>query len=548
MSRSRDDVVFLSDFTGGLNLTTQQQTLRESESPDAVNVDFGLRGGFVTRGGFRSVAKDDALLGARFMGTTYFADDVVLIQGGDGELYQFDGALVATNEELTDEDKRVRMAVFNRKAYFANGYDTGVIAMRSWDGTTLATLANAFNDDYTLPTAGNMPKARHVVEHMGHMWVADTVEGSTRFPHRVRFSHTQFPEDWAADDYFDVDPHDDGDPITGLFPFREMLLVFKRSSVWAVFGYDRDSFVLERVTNASGTCTCGAIAANSGVCYWFSTSGSLMAFNGREVTSLSQPIRWWSELGRIASGGAHRLMWASERLWLSLQAGQGENVSRWLFVWDPEVKAFTRYDRLVSDLQSYEAIGQPSQALFLYQGVDQLYRYDRAFSTDTNKEFLYIAITDADGDPLLYDQADPEKIILVKAGQQDIVRPVRGVYRTAWMKAGETATRKRFKRPRITSATEGSCTIHVRVFHDFNESVPVREYSFRIDSASDTSLWDTVDWDDAVWALPEEAYDFRRLPSAGSAYAVQLEFSSNDNDSRWWIDSIAIPLRRKRIR
>ena len=103
MARSRE-VIHQKDFTGGLNLTTQLQGLDESESPDALNVDFGLRGGFVTRGGFQTQQYDSNFADARFICPTYYGSaDQLLIAGSDGGLWEWDGSsFTDTTEDLTD--------------------------------------------------------------------------------------------------------------------------------------------------------------------------------------------------------------------------------------------------------------------------------------------------------------------------------------------------------------------------------------------------------------------------------------------------------------
>lgn len=519
MAASRE-VEYWYNWTGGLNLSRNTQSIPEDQTPEAVNVDFGLRGGITLRGGFRVQATSALLDGGRIIG----AADKVYLQANDGSLLTYDGSLTDTTDDVTDDNtERVRMAAFRTfdstwqdKIYFANGRSGGNIIMQEWNGSALSTLGNAWNNDYLAPTTGNMPLARHIASHNGFMWVADTVESGTRYPARVRFSHEQNVESWAEADWFNVGEPGLDDPITSLVPFGSMLLVFKLSSVWAVYGYDRDTFVLERITNASGTCTCGAIAVNSGVAYWFSTDGQLMAFNGDGVAVLSEPIDYWSQIGKIKHGGAHRLMWSDGRLWLSLEAGSGEAVSKWLFIWNPMVKAFTRYSRDVTDLVHWDRFTQDGDPLFLENGSNDLMRYDTEYETDQ-----------------------------VTAGVQTIV----GEFRTAWMTAGETATRKRWKRPRVTAASTAGATIKVEVFMDFEDRTPVRTMEFVVETPEDASLWGTMVWGVDDWYSPaEEYYEFERLSSSGSGYAVSYKFSSTDNAGRWWIDGIAVPFRRKQVR
>jgi hypothetical protein len=527
MAQSRE-VVYLSDFTGGLNLTTSLQSLAPNESSDALNVDFGGRGGFVSRGGFQSQDYNAALNGAIFLGPTYFSNDVFLIVESDGTLHEWDGTtLTDTTFDLTDVaftgETRIRMAPFTTagtgKAYLSNCRNAGVIEMKTWNGATVAVLGTAWNNDYTTPAAGNMPLARHIANHNGYMWVADTVESGTRYPHRVRWSHLQNPEDWAEDDYIDVDPDDDGDPITGIATFKEVLVIFKRSSVYAIYGYDRTNYTLERLSSKSGVCTCGAMSASAGVMYWFSTDGNIMGFNGHGVVPVTDKLRWWSDNGKIKHGGAHRLMWADERLFLRLEAGSAESVNFWTFVYDPSTRSLTRYDPVVTELWHWVRIGVDGDSLFLFESDQNLYRFDRAYSVDT-----------------------------VDAGAGPVNTRIDARYRTSWITVGETATKKRWKRPRVTAAADGDTTITIDVYHDFNE-LDIKSRSEVDITTFGVQVWDTMNWDTNEWSgTDDDFYVFSRQPSAGSGHAVQFEFSSNDNSGRWWVNSIALPFRRRQVR
>jgi hypothetical protein len=544
MAAASREVEYVQEFNGGLNLTDQTQKVEANQSPDCLNVDFGLRGGVALRGGFRAQDQNLAMVGARIIGSYYTTSEGVLLQAADGGMWDWDGAaLTDTTETVTDNSaERVRSVSVDNVIYMANGRSAGNLIMQKWDGTTLSTLTNVIDQtDYLNPAGTDMPLARHIATHNNFMFVADTVESATRYPNRIRFSHLGFPESWAPDDFFPVGGSNDDDPITGLLPFGDMLLIFKSYSVWGLYGYDRDSWVLERINDASGTCTCGAMAANSGVAYWFSTDGMLMAFNGSGIAVLSQPLEYWSQIGKIKHGGSHRLMWHDNRLWLSLEAGTGESVARWLFLWNPAVSAFTRYDVQVSDLFAWKRFQQDQDALFLFKDDFNLYRYDAAWTTDQGVRAEDFLLDDM-GDYLLDDVGEP-----LWVDGADAPRPISGYYRTAWITAGETATRKRWKRPRVTAAADASATITVDVYHDFNDRAPNRSSDFRIESSSG-SKWGTMVWGDPWSSGADEYYEFTRLPSSGSAFAVSYKFSSSDNNGRWWVDSFAVPYRRKVVR
>lgn len=517
MAQSRE-VEYWDRFDGGLNLTTQTQALSKNQTPDCVNVDFSLSGGFAVRGGFQTQANNALLSGARFIVDGYTNGDHVFIQGSDSSLLEWDGSTLTdtTNDVSDDDTERVRGVMWGNKLYMANGRLTSNIIMQSWDGTTLSTLGTSWDNNYSAPSGTNMPLARYIAEFSNHIFVADTVESGTRYPSRVRFSHLGTPTSWAENDWFYVGDTSDGDHVTSLLPFGDRLLVFKKNSVWMVSGYDRDTFTLERLSENSGTCTCGAIAANAAIAYWFSTSGQLMAYNGSSVTFLSQPIQYWSDIGKIKHGGSHRLMWSDGRLYMSLEAGDSEDVDRWLFIWDPATRSFTRYDRQPTDMIHWSKIGSDGDPLFLEPSDINLYRFDQDYQTDTDN---------------------------VGTNRID------AYYRTSWLRAGETATKKRWKRPRVTAASTTEATMRVRVFYDFNDESYERQQEFPILAPEDASLWGTFTWGTDPWsAAADELYEFKRLPSSGSAYAISYEFSSPDSLGRWWVDSIAVPFRRKQVR
>ena len=517
------EVSYLRKFDGGLNLTDQTQSLLPEQSPDCLNVDFGVRnGGFVLRGGFRHQETDASLDGARFLAEAADSGSV-LLHSAAGDLLDWDGAtLTDTGVDVTEFDKRVRQASHNGVAYMANGRfttdSTANIVMNKWDGATLTALGNNWDEDHVSPSGSNMPKASFIQEWRGYMWVAATYEDGAYHSSRLRFSHIQFPESWSVDDYFDIgDALGSVEPITGLHAFQDKLVIFKKGEVWVLSGHDVDSFVLNPLTNSSGTCTCGAADSNSGVLYWFSTDGQLMAFNGEGVVSLSQPIQYWSDIGKIQHGGAHRLMWQDGRLWLSLEAGPAATETRLLFIWTPSAKAFTRYDREVTDMIFWKKIGSDADPLFLDLDDENIFRYDQSYEYDSD--------------------------------DVDAIKRIDGYYRTAWISEGETATKKRWKRPRVTAAATSAATIQLEVFHDMGDLTPKRQVQFPIDVAESASVWDTLEWDTDTWAgFTEETYAFQRTPSAGSAYAVSFKFSSADNMGRWWVDSIATPFRRKQVR
>jgi hypothetical protein len=84
------------------------------------------------------------------------------------------------------------------------------------------------------------------------VWVAYTLESGTSHKNRVRFSKVNDGENWTASDYIDIDIGEDGDYITAILPDADRLLVFKQNSVYAIYGFSRDSFEVRNLTRTAG--------------------------------------------------------------------------------------------------------------------------------------------------------------------------------------------------------------------------------------------------------------------------------------------------------
>jgi len=521
---SSDDVLFLKDFTGGLNLTVQQQNIQPNETPACINVDFGSRGGITLRAGWRRQVTDTDLDGAQIIapfsgGTT--TENLYMIDN-DGKLCYTTGAVdnfTTSATTVTDDiTAKARMAVYGDVAYLANCRSAGSIVMKKLaHPATVTNLTNTANNNYASPSSGNAPLARLIANHMGYLWWADTVESGTRYRYRVRFSHFLQPENFADADYFDIDKNSD-DEITALVPFGAALLVFKRRSVHAIYGSGRDDFVPERITGVSGAPNQEAVSFNAGVCYWWSTDGNVFAYNGRGVVPLGERIRGAVFLNLVdTSNSDARVNWAAGKLYVSLVASSG--TARLLYVYDPSVGengAWTQYDWGYTYAWWWRQSGGDALLFFIKPSVGKLFSF---------------------GDPT----------VLIDLDTSDT--PINGRYFTGWQDVGETATRKRWMRPRITAGASTEMTMFIDTYHDFNLSSTTMPRQFLpLDSGVGGGLWGD-DWGDFVWSgAATTIVEFERIQRLGKSHVVALDFTVDSPTGQWWIDSIAIPFKRKAIR
>ena len=510
-------VVFFDDFTGGLNNTDSRQNLLPNETPDCMDVVFNARGGFATRRGYRTTTSSSILSGG-YIGGQFSASTEVLwgIDSGGG-LWTWDGATLTdvTTSSAADSSRTVRGVAWDDRLYFANWLNSGSLLMRFWNGSAFTSLTNTANDNYTSPTQANAPLARLIAKHSGHMFWADTVESGTRYRSRLRFSHPLQPRDFATADYFDIEPDDQTNQITALVPFRDHMLIFKQRGVFALYGYDKSTFVVERISTQAGAFSQEQVATNASVCYWWSTDGNLYAYNGSGIAPLGDRIKTVVVDGTVQAGHAdHRVIWGDNCVWLVLKTNAG---GRLTFMYDPSVGkkgAWTQFSFTPSSLFWWRKNDGSSQIVFIKPSTGRLYDLGSAAQEQ-----------DDDG---------------------GVSTPIAAYYKTAWFTAKDTALKKRWRRPTVTVAANDNCQLNVDVYHDFDESGASRTLTLPIVSAGGDMVWGD-DWG-SIWAGDDPVYEFDRLGSPGRSHAVQFKFSVQDHTSKWWVDSYALPYYEKGYR
>lgn len=242
----------VADFTGGLNLRADAFQLGANESPDMLDVDVQIGGGFIQR---RVVVPygGTGLPGVvtnLFRFSTTAGVNMVIAQCGaslykstGGNWTQIGGALASAGKS--------RAVTFNDTWYFVNNATN---PSYRYDGTTITAMGTAFNNVIGGEGAhdSNMPLSKLICVHESRVFIANTVESAVAFPNRIRWSHPGFPEDWRAQDFIDIDIGHDGDVITAIVPFRGRLYIFKQQSLYELVGYGPENFQVVNVANDIG--------------------------------------------------------------------------------------------------------------------------------------------------------------------------------------------------------------------------------------------------------------------------------------------------------
>ena len=524
-------VQFWNDFTGGLNNRSQRQQLAKNETPDCLDVVFNNRGGFGTRRGFTVGLSDATNLSGGYIGGQFSAGSDVLWgfnTAGNFWTWQGSGALSVTTPTFVPVvTSRVTSAVWNSKLYFANWFNTagGVYKMYSWNGSAFTLLTNTSNNNYTAPTSGNAPLAKYVASHSGHMFWADTVESGVRYRSRVRWSHPLQPECFADADYFDIEPDDQTNQITALVPFRNMLLVFKQRGVFAIFGYDKDTFTVERISTQAGAAFQTAVCSTAGAVYWWSPDGNVYAYNGSSVVPIGDRISQPAIDGTISLSSTENLaVWADNMLYVILKTNSG---SRLCYVYDPQVGrdgAWTQFSFAPTSMIWWRS---PS------------------------KTGMYFTMN---GYTALFDKSNLSQQFDDYTGVGGAVTPIQAYYRTAWFSSYDAGLTKRWRRPHVTVACGDDANLHIDVYHDFQESVPLKQLVLPITNVATGAMtwYDGVTLTNSTWGTnwysTDPGYEFKRVSSLGRSHAVQMKVYMKDHTTMWWVDSITMPYFNKAYR
>jgi hypothetical protein len=537
----------LRDFTGGLNLVADTFRLADNESPDLLNVDIDRRGGFQVRRGvypFSNTALSaapNAIWTYNDTGTVYTMVQIGTgIRYGTGSTWTNLTRLVGatpTDDLGTTDGTDVCATTFNNISYWVRG-DRNVV---KWDGGANATVLTANFNDTTTPTSGNIPRADHMAVHSGYLWVAGTWEGGTHYPNRVRWSwantFNDSGENWRSEDFIDIDDGKDSDSITAIIPFGDQLIVFKRDSVYAVYGYSAESFSVVNISNTVGAVSHQAAIATPAGLFFFDHQTGLNVYSGSGVTWIFEQI--WPAMrdGSIPSSAIDDvdLGWVENRLWVSVPWSDQPSVPRaYTFVLDPRLKQGGSWTKYSLQAGPYARGHRNEDYLGYLHSTNRVYRLDVQ-----NQYYDYLSTA-----------AGPSAID--------------AYYRTKWIDLGEPAIKKRWRRTEAVMQVDQPYDLPVVSYSDYDSSVSVKNFIFRSagnETSAAASTWNGagVVWNTALWAKEQGNYGYvDRGANLGIARSVSLKVGGQVLSTAvpgqsqapvfWGVDALILKFVPRRVR
>jgi hypothetical protein len=522
----------LTDFRGGLNLRADAFTLLDTESPDMLNVDVDVRAGVRSRRSW-SAAHSTALSGVghvtRLHSWQRESGSQLLVAATDaGKVLSLSGSTAFAEVTVggaslacSADVHGAEFVEWGDKLYVAGGRAS--VPYR-WSGTgdavALTRIGPTYQNDYTAPTSGFFPAAEHACTYSGYMVAANTRENGVSYPNRIRFSHPNNPENWRQLDFLDIEAG--GSKITGLVAFDDHVLVLKDASLWAIYGYDAQSFAPVQIAGDTGCPHRNAVAVGVQSAYfWTSPNGVMEYLPGEGIRELSEQLRPAIDSGEWNTTNLSSLSfgWVNRRLWVGAPYEKGQSapsVNKSVFVFEPLLGSWTKY------------VGANGDGLGAFAtGADRAAAYSHAAATVLSLDDGYTGSDDFGAGPV----------------------PFETLYATRWVHLGLPDQKKSWRRPSyVVTEMEAPYTLTVDVMRNYEEANPRSTHIVEVDTGSDTVLWGVGTWGDGtLWGVAPAGAHVERGGSIGLADSVQLRIAGGLGQP-WGINAIIMKYRSRRFR
>lgn len=577
---NRLEPVNLVDFTGGLNLRRNQFQLNANESPEMVNITIDPLGGIYTRRGWQRWNGPDIVP----EGEAWDPRRAQLVQLSDGtdvayiaannKVYWASAPIGATFAQLgtitvSCVPHMADFATFGDDLYIAGGRIQSMYRRHQLEAVTTLTLtgAGSWNDDYLTPVHGVGPAAECIEAHSGYLFAANLSEDGLTFPNRLRWSHPTSPDDWAQADFIDIDIG--GSEISGLMSYEDHLLIFKHDSIWALYGYNAESWQLVQKSSTIGAFCPQSITRSEQVVFFFSASdrGGIYAYAGERPAEVSTQLR--DAFEQIVNPEFVWVGWIARKLWVTLpwtyDGPTLDNAS--VVIFDPTVGdgAWMYYlsrSGALGPIMSGSNIDSMARPLGVMRDIEtssvvQLEALDRAIDN-----VWRLAVLGVDNGTNMLVTGDDKEIIVSGALGEDSFETV---YRTPWITADWPSRKKSFRRPDIICRYTGlPHRLQIRSFRDYEELNAKRTHVLEVPSGAAVSVpgttaavWNQFTWNDGtLWnqggisptATSKSGATIRRGSSYGLCRALQLRIEGLTPKARWGIDAFIVKTVMRRFR
>jgi hypothetical protein len=541
--------VVVNDFTGGLNYRADAFQLADNESPDILNVDIDPRGGFSSRPGVNTYGVVPGLTAGNFNTDRLFAwegSSNQLFLAAEDKIYYTSNGTISASLGSSDNPYGAFFTSWSVGAtstlYIARGHS---FQSSKWNGTTLTNLtasgAGQWQNSYASPTGTHMPKANICATHIDRLWVADTNEGESIYPNRVRWSHPSVAESWREQDYIDV--IGGGNGITALVPLGDQLIIFKKKSVFVLLGYDEETFQLVPLTTEIGAENPKCVAVSELGVYFFSWPDGLFFYNGQTFADLFEFLRPLIQADEISYGNlnAVTVSFLERKLMISFPLGVN-------------VEATKTYNDSTIDYDDPEVgySGEPrtnavNATFVLDTTIGERGAWTKYVCGDNYGLGCAVNFIEESGQRIAV-AAHPYQPCLLRINQellhQDTINGVvydyTSYFVTKWQHGDTPNSKKFWRRPEMIIRQLGvDITLNVDVYHNWDRAAPERTFQVNLDGEDIAGGFES-------WGRPDLGADLVKGYNLGLCNSVQLKISSSGQ--AWGVNGITYKYNPRRVR
>lgn len=282
----------LFDFSGGLNDTMADISIKDNEATDIQNLVFTTGGNIKTRDGYAlisgPVGTDVTCTAGTFYKKTSGSKYLVSLWQDDKIRkmdYETGGGPDGTWDDITgslsfdvSKNNLGSFVIAEDKLIIEDGLnDTSPYV---WTGSGSATLLNS---------SGYVPNLSMLAFHNNMCFGA----GNDTYPSTLYFTDIGDVTDWSGGLSGNVSVEtDDGSIIRAIEPGFDALYIWKDHSLWRLSGYDKDTFTLQRMISDMGT-LCRQSVGKIGSNFIFqSDKGNIILYDGAVgIQNISSKIK-----------------------------------------------------------------------------------------------------------------------------------------------------------------------------------------------------------------------------------------------------------------
>lgn len=492
------------EFGGGLNLRDKVDTVAPDQAIDALNVRFTERGAIQPRYGYEEATASELTNRAESLSPFYQGTETRQLLAGCGTRLEALNNKFEVIQSATGLKKGpwtfARVGQPNAEvAYTGNGEDT----LRKWDGEAWSVPTATVNGE----EGKAMPKGKYLcVQPSYNRLVVAGFEtqsggpnGAESSPSHVYFSEPGNPEGYESTAYVQLTPGD-GERITGICAWREMVFVFKESQFFVFYGNSVDEEEGTPIFNYRSVTTGTGLAAPRSLCVdrtgvYFVDHTGVYRTTGQEpelVSSLIEPI-FTGNPSSFYTGGILKQAQITEccaffwenRLYLSFPV---ETVNTRTLTYSPLYGWWSLTDLPCAAITIFDA-GQRDEMIFAASsGAKKLYKRFPTYTNDAGAGFKQF-------------------------------------WRQGWFDL-ENPDVKKIRATKIW----GSGKVSMGMQHDFKQSVGTLNL---IDMESEVvDEWGGTEWGEGEWAVPSGLIGAeRRVSIRGTAFSTY--FQNETKDQEW---------------